>query len=175
MFTGMYNDIVDFELKHYDTISKHFRPPGPTFLLGKTLPRLSFLRISDPSLKPSSQSYHFLPLTFQEYFAARYFVRQWKDGKSIKCLILRSKQMKEIEHAEFLQAHKYTMHYNILWRFVAGIMDVKYEKHTARFFEIIEEEPLDLFGPAHQRLIMHCLGEISTEAPLRKKLEMILS
>ncbi len=39
----------------------------------------------------------------------------------------------------------------------------------------MEKEPLDLLGPTHQRLIMHCLSEVSTEMPLRENLERNLS
>lgn len=45
------------------------------------------------------------------------------------------------------------------------------------FFNAIEEEPLDLLGPAHQRLVMCCLSEVprDIELPRRKDLERGLS
>lgn len=62
-------------------------------------------------------------------------------------------------------------HYDIVWRFTAGLLDAEGEEETLRFFQTIEEEPLDLLGPTHQRLVMHCLSEVSTKMPLRKDLE----
>ncbi|KAH7113146.1 hypothetical protein B0J13DRAFT_574779 [Dactylonectria estremocensis] len=40
---------------------------------------------------------------------------------------------------------------------------------------MIEDEPLDLLGPTHQRLVMHCLSEVSDELPIRTNLEQRLS
>ncbi|KFA45469.1 hypothetical protein S40293_10225 [Stachybotrys chartarum IBT 40293] len=33
------------------------------------------------------------------------------------------------------------------------------EEELCRFFRTIEDQPRDLFGPVHQRLVMHCLSE----------------
>jgi hypothetical protein len=75
-FTGLYNNIIDFESKDQKAISTHF---SPTITLPtKTLLHLSFLQTLNlsPRSYTSNRSYHFLHLTYQEYFAARYFVRQ---------------------------------------------------------------------------------------------------
>ncbi|KAF7552935.1 hypothetical protein G7Z17_g3961 [Cylindrodendrum hubeiense] len=64
-FTGMHNDVIDFTSEHRDVIFEHFK--SKNLLLNKTLPRLSFLRTSNPSSK--KPDYHFLHLTFQEYFS----------------------------------------------------------------------------------------------------------
>jgi hypothetical protein len=45
-------------------------------MLDDVLDRLSFLHTSDASVQ--DKSYHFLHLTFQEFFAAQYFVRCWR-------------------------------------------------------------------------------------------------
>ncbi|KAH8892149.1 ARM repeat-containing protein [Thozetella sp. PMI_491] len=116
--------------------------------LDDTLVRLSFLRTSDPLLEYRNRNYHFLHLTFQEYFAARYFLNQPE-----KRLIQR------IEPATFLAEHKYMARYDILWRFVAGLLDA--EGKVKRFFDLVGEEPLDLLGLTHQQLVMHCLSEKS--------------
>lgn len=47
--------------------------------LDETLSRLSFLRTSDIAANIMHRDYHFIHLTFQEYFAAQYFGRQWKE------------------------------------------------------------------------------------------------
>ncbi|KAL9477223.1 hypothetical protein ACSS6W_007064 [Trichoderma asperelloides] len=169
-FAGLRNDIIEFEPKHLNFISDRFSG----FLLDKTTPSLSFLRTSNPSSEYRYRSYHFIHLTFQEYFAARYFVRQWTARKPLSCVELGSRKINSAEPVQFFQEHKYTARYDILWRFVAGLLDAK-SGEVSLFFQKIEEEPLDLLGPAHQRLIMHCLSEVSSNLPIRAYLEQRLS
>lgn len=160
-FTGLCDDMIQFDLAHLGTIISKF---APSLLVAKTVPFLSFLRTSDPSLEFSKQSFHFLHLTYQEYFAARYFVRQWKSGEP-----LRPSSGKILTAVEFLHEHKYTARYDILWRFVAGLLDA--EGHADEFFQEINREPRDLVGPMHQRLVMRCLSEVSAEMSLRNAVE----
>lgn len=177
-FTGIFDEVIEFERKHLNRASE----PIPGFLLNKTVPFLSFLRSSNPSSDNRNKSYHFIHLTFQEYFAARYFVRQWVAGESLNCLkVYGSGAKDETEPIKFLQRYKYTARYDILWRFVAGLLDAGkgelpfYPPKIEEFFERIEEEPLDLLGPTHQRLVMHCLSEVSSSLPIRNNLEKQLS
>ncbi|KAF6803004.1 hypothetical protein CMUS01_15208 [Colletotrichum musicola] len=121
---------------------------------GNTLPCLSFLRTSDPSAKSTNQTYHFIHLTFQEYFAARYFARHWNTHRSFE---FNQQNKEQITPQRFLRKHKYNARYNIMWRFVVGLLDEK--EKAGSFFEEIEREPIDVLGPAHQRLVMHCLNE----------------
>lgn len=165
-FTGLHKDIIYFDSESRNAISEQFQlpgvpgVPGVTILLDKTLPRLSFLRTSDPSQKSTNRSYH-LHLTFQEYFAARYFVRQWKARQPLKYLELRhDKEMKKTKPVKFLQKHKCHARYDIFWSLVSGLIDAEGERETLCFFQTIEEEPRDLLGPTHQWLIMHCLNEV---------------
>ncbi|KAK1773340.1 nacht nucleoside triphosphatase [Copromyces sp. CBS 386.78] len=171
-FTGLQNDIIAFESKHLGQISDRFaRGISPSM----TVPNLSFLRTSDSSAKFSNQAYHFLHLTYQEYFAARYFVRQWKTNKPLEYLALHGQKNENptsIEAIQFLSENKYRARYGILWRFVAGLLDA--EGKAEGFFKAIENKPHDLLGPTHQRLVMHCLSEVSTEMSLRKGLEVKL-
>ncbi|KAK7581737.1 hypothetical protein V3481_013818 [Fusarium oxysporum f. sp. vasinfectum] len=74
-FTGLCNNIVEFQDKHVNIICRYISIHST--LVDKTLPKLSFLRTSDSSVGKPSRTYHFLHLTLQEYFAARYFVRIW--------------------------------------------------------------------------------------------------
>ncbi len=159
--------MVDFDWKHRDDIYKHF----DLSITESVVESLSFLRTSDPSVKGHKQHYHFLHLTFQEYFAARYFVRQWNAKLQLDYLDFNEGKTGEIERNPrgFLQQHKYTARYDILWRFVAGLLGA--EGKADEFFNAIEGEPRDLLGPAHQRLVMHCLSEVSTEMQHRKSLE----
>ncbi|KAK3355238.1 hypothetical protein B0H65DRAFT_515860 [Neurospora tetraspora] len=173
-FTGLQNDTIEFDSTHLGQILHHFDDILPGFLPSKTMPHLSFLRTSD-LMETSHRTYHFLHLTYQEYFAARYFVRQWKANKRLKCLALNGQKNENptpIEAIQFLGENKYTARYDILWRFVAGLLNA--EGKAEKFFQAIEDEPHDLLGPTHQRLVMHCLSEVSTEMSLRKRLEVKL-
>ncbi|KAK0648836.1 hypothetical protein B0T16DRAFT_371477 [Cercophora newfieldiana] len=166
-FLGLHDDVIDFDSKLRNRVSDRF---APNLTLDEVLPGLSFLRTSDPSSKHRDQNYHFLHLTFQEYFAARYFVRRWKAEKPLTCLQLSDGDCNSIA---FLQKHKYDPRYDIFWRFVAGLLDAGGE--ALSFFQTVEKEPRDLLGPTHQRLVMHCLSEVerkeSTFTELREKLE----
>ena len=170
-FTGLHNDVIDFTSEHRNAVSEHFNLSK--FLLDKTLPRLSFLRTSDSSAKFEDREYHFIHLTFQEYFAARYFVRQWNAEYSLGCLNLNDRKMDRIKAVSFFREHKYTARYDILWRFVAGLLDA--DGQAGRFIDMIGAEPLDLVGPTHQRLVMHCLSEVSGDLSNRQELESELS
>ncbi|GKT92454.1 peptidaseCc14 [Colletotrichum tofieldiae] len=155
-FTGMHTDIIEFEPQHRDAVFDRLVETNIP-LLDATVAALSFLRTSDSLSQPQDQQYHFLHLTFQEYFAARYFVRHWNTDRPLICLVFSQNSVKDVSPICFLQEHKYDSRYDIMWRFVAGLLDV--EKKATRFFEEIEKEPFDLLGPTHQRLVMHCLSE----------------
>jgi hypothetical protein len=172
-FNGLHNNVIDFTPAHRDAIVDRFPLDLP---LDKTLAQLSFLRTSDPSSNIEDPNYHFIHLTFQEYFAARYFVRQWKDDKQLEYVFKMRKNTQPdapTDPANFLRTHKYTDRYDILWRFVAGLLDA--DGQARPFIDMIEAEPLDLLGPTHQRLAMHCLSEVSSDIPMRTDIEQRLS
>ncbi|KAH8881364.1 ARM repeat-containing protein [Thozetella sp. PMI_491] len=183
-FTGLYTNILEFDAKLRNQVYRQFSQAHsggrlPSFL---SLTRTSFLRTSDDSADERIRSYHFLHLTFQEFFAARFFVAHWKSGKNLMLLEPRRGTLSPISAEAFLRREKYQARYDIFWRFVAGLLQADGdESQLCRFFDMIEEAPRDLFGPTHQRLIMHCLSEVegTAEFPdferLRNKLESHLS
>jgi hypothetical protein len=127
------------------------------------LDRLSFLRTSDASSQ--DKSYHFLHLTFQEFFAAQYFVRCLisEPSKLLLCLKLvyaKGKNTMKISPEKFIQEERYGGRYDVFWRFVTGLLHNIDEEQVRSFLKKIEREPRDLLGPAHQRLLMHCFSEI---------------
>lgn len=172
-FSGLHRDKIDFTPDDRDEVVDQF--PSLHFLLDKTLNRLSFLRTSDPSSSPEARNYHFLHLTFQDFFAASYFVRQWKAKDMLMVLSLGNGDGKgSIAPVEFLRKYKYSARHDNFWRFVAGLLDDK-DGHAQAFINQVEEEPLDILGPTHQRMVMRCLSEICGSLPMRKGLEQRLS
>ncbi|VTO83117.1 unnamed protein product, partial [Fusarium graminearum] len=161
-FAGLAADKIEFNLSDRNRVNED---SSLLLDLDKSLPCLSFLRTSDPSAKSAHQLYHFIHLTFQEYFAARYFVRHWtekREKREMQYTLFEKKSTRVVHPIDFLQKHKYDAGYDIMWRFVAGLLDDADEYQSARFFEEIEKEPADLLGPTHQRLVMHCLSEATS-------------
>ncbi|KAL5047118.1 hypothetical protein BDW71DRAFT_50917 [Aspergillus fruticulosus] len=175
-FSGLHRDIIEFTPAHQDKIGSQV--PRLRLGLKETLARLSFLRTSDHPSKGHNRNYHFLHLTFQEYFAAQYFARKWTSGQSLDCLDFGTGGNEHIDTKDFLRSEKYNTRYDILWRFVTGLLAVNHpQEKLYDFFDVIEDEPQDLLGPAHQRLLMHCFSEVapSNNKPLlqdlREKME----
>lgn len=180
-FSGLYSNVVEFQPGYrkamYWQIKQGEPKFEPKFPFDDTFARLSFLRTSEPSEDPSSRGFHFMHLTFQEYFSARHFVKAWKATQTLRYTELYDgkTESREISCREFFQKHKYAARYNIMWRFVAGLLDAEGESRITSFFEAVESEPVDLLGPTHQRLVMHCLAEVVQSDDIRTKLEEQLS
>ncbi|KAI1477675.1 armadillo-type protein [Daldinia eschscholtzii] len=166
-FNGMYNGVIEFGPEHQDKVRRHIKLTYSKFPLHERLGRLSFLRSSGylDRNKKSKRNYHFLHLTFQEFFAAKYIVRKWKSG-ALECLDFQNleRSHSEIDPKEFFRRNKYNARYDIVWRFTAGLLG---DEEIQCFFNLIEQEPCDLLGSVHQRLVMHCLSEMGTSTNLQ--------
>ncbi|KAL4944690.1 hypothetical protein BDV06DRAFT_220092 [Aspergillus oleicola] len=169
-FTGMCNEIFEFNADDRRCIYEILGREGllltdePEAILRKT----SFLHTSDIMITGPDQSYHFLHLTFQEFFAARYFVRCWLKNEDLLCMKLRQQTLNKSVIAPqcFLQTEKYTARCDTLWRFVTGLLqgvpgyEQQSDQHLKDYFEILEGEPRDILGSVHQQILMNCLSEV---------------
>ncbi|KAI0860357.1 hypothetical protein F4860DRAFT_479585 [Xylaria cubensis] len=166
-FSGLRDNTFEFDAKYRacisDLVGRHERYVVP---FGELPGRLSFLRTSETSKIAAKQSYHFLHLTFQEFFAAQYFVKQWEAGEDLKYMGFDSRKGKplNITPEAFLQKNKYNTRYEIVWRFTAGLL---HGQALADFFREIEHRSPDYLGPVHQRLVMHCFSEVNASEDLR--------
>lgn len=104
--------------------------------LERNLEKLSFLR---STFGQYQKNYTFTHFTFNEFFAARYLTRSQDRLKT------------------HLSKHKYDPRYQLIWRFVAGLLPGG--AALDGFFDLLEQEPQDLLGIHHQYLIMHCVNE----------------
>ncbi|KAF1735404.1 Protein NLRC5 [Beauveria bassiana] len=177
-FSGLASNLEDFTTNHRNKIAERFRPPK-AISLNETLGRISFMRSSDGP-EHSDRDYYFMHRTFQEFFAAQYFVRRWICSSELEYALNAEKPNEEhrpTHPVKFLERYKYKAQYDVFWRLVTGLIATEHGSHLERFFAALEQEPIDLLGPAHQRLIMHCLAEVAanTELLVRSKLELMLS
>ncbi|GKZ88092.1 hypothetical protein AnigIFM59636_007052 [Aspergillus niger] len=171
-FTGMLNGIAEFNAEHRHQIYESIIHQGLSLpnLPETVLQKISFLHSSDSTLMDSNRSYHFLHLTFQEFFAAQYFVRRWIRREQMACLDLASDipKLSSTMPEVFLEKNKYISRFDIMWRFVAGLLERSQNAEgqsgaLAGFFGQIEAKPRDILGPAHQRLVNHCMSEVIKE------------
>ncbi|KAF5124253.1 NACHT, LRR and PYD domains-containing protein 3 [Metarhizium anisopliae] len=159
-FSGLINNIIDFQETHVKMIAGQF---CAGFLYSKICRDVSFLRSSDSSVATADQRHHFIHLTFQEYFAARYFVKQWKSKRNLVTIRFKNEARSntvDMSVEDFVRDEKYNASYDIFWRFVAGLLGGN-DDQICDFFCMVQNEPRDLLGPVHQRLVIHCLSEIS--------------
>ncbi|RAK96385.1 NACHT domain-containing protein [Aspergillus ibericus CBS 121593] len=160
-FTGLYNNIIEFQSQHRDALYQRFPHLNDSMLDG-----LSFLRSPESSTGTVNQTRYFVHLTFQEYFAAVYFARCWITDVPLDVITFESgdSMLKKLDPHDLIRIEKYSGRYNIMWRFTAGLLyNLREERRLLQFFEALESKPRDMLGPAHLRLLMHCLHEVPTQ------------
>ncbi|KAF9536294.1 hypothetical protein EC957_011661, partial [Mortierella hygrophila] len=166
-FKGLVNNHqIEFDhktlLKTFDDLKDYRKrlrneslPPRLLNMLKKT----SFLHAADADLDPnkknSQQTWSFLHLTFQEYFAATWITSKMTtagdDGLNL------SAGSMEIEPTtRFVQQHKYNPRLEIVWWMVAGLLE---GEALEKFFDLLQGRPRDLIGGRHQQLLASCLNE----------------
>jgi hypothetical protein len=93
---GMYSDVMDYASAHREKVIGLWRSPGKAHALAlplvETLGQLSFLRCSHSSTRGKDRNRHFVHLTFQGQFVARYFVHHWSSRDATCALELGTEQ-----------------------------------------------------------------------------------
>ncbi|KAG0007744.1 hypothetical protein BGZ80_004299 [Entomortierella chlamydospora] len=137
------------------------KPLSP--LLLDMLKQTSFLHTAEagPSSKKDSslQSWSFLHLTLQEFFAATW-ISQHLQIRKTNPTVTSPVTMSLEKITAHVQKHKYNPRYEIVWRMVAGLLDGDPLKE---FFCIIQNEPRDILGGYHQQLLASCLEEARSQ------------
>ncbi|CAO3568740.1 unnamed protein product [Mortierella alpina] len=124
--------------------------------------QMSFLHSADAGFDSKDfeypQTWHFLHLTFQEYFAAAWVARhlQVEEPQSIKKPQPVTGMMTREQTASFIQKHKYNPQFEIVWWMVAGLLQ---GEALRGFFELMQGAPRDLIGSRHQQVLAACLHE----------------
>ncbi|GJJ69523.1 bilin biosynthesis protein [Entomortierella parvispora] len=124
--------------------------------LVEIMKQTSFLHTADADLdsgkSESQQAWHFLHLTFQEYFAATWIVRHFQLKQPCSTAGMMTKE----QMTAFVHQHKYNPQYEIVWTMVAGLLE---DKPLSDFFGILQGAPRDLIGGRHQQMLASCLNE----------------
>ncbi|UUM22297.1 NACHT domain-containing NTPase [Mycoavidus sp. SF9855] len=183
-FKGLETEKIEFSREELSQRRKELNARPQT---GEKLPlhfttnlkKTSYLHTADVERPESERHYHFLHLTFQEFFAAKFLVEHLQAYAKVESASAFShvvqKGLSAIpsrnELEAFIATHKYNPRYEIVWWMVAGLL-----KDTAleHFFNVLDQSPRDLIGMRHQQVIMGCLNEARsqlTATPLLAQLE----
>ncbi len=157
-FKGLQENRIEFAPPYLDSLIAQLEAEGVDLpiTLEENLKKLSFLHTDD--VEQEQRSYHFMHLTFQEFFAAKHFVQCWETGQEIALLSVDANRWAKVPVEAFVHQHKYNPRYEIMWWFVSGLLRGQV---LNRFFDVLEAEPYDLFGASHQRLMTSYLHEAS--------------
>ncbi|KAL1895477.1 hypothetical protein Sste5346_005285 [Sporothrix stenoceras] len=174
-FSGLVSETVYFDERHCDNVQQHMGTPHMRLAgsVDDVLLHVSCLRTLEASITPMPmdqkatidlhRTYHFIHLTYQEFFAAQYFVSCWTAGKELAFVTSKNSQKRAIGTDRFIADHKYDARYSVFWRFVAGLLhnrtDAPDTACLGRFFDALEREPRDIVGLEHQMLVVQCLVE----------------
>lgn len=112
---------------------------------------------------------HFIHLTFQEYYAARFIASSLEKGSGSDYRIA----------IKLMEEYKYTPYCEVMWWYVAGIVHSKYLENRESaglkiFWKTIESAPRDLLGNVHVSLVIKCLDESKADSKIEILKEQLL-
>ena len=126
----------------------------------EVLKQLGLLKGCDTHKPTLEQSYYFIHLTFQEYFAARYWVKLFQSEPT------------QAEAIQILRDNKFNTRYESVWWMVAGLLKEN-RFHVESFFDFLIQTPQDLAGLNQQLIQMRCLEECQLDLSDNKKTQLL--
>ena len=109
----------------------------------------------------SDKHHYFVHLSFQEYFAARYFCKALKDPADQRVVRL-------------IQNQKYDRHFTLMLAFASGLLTNADDDATLnRFWDLVHNECQDLIGFRHLHLLIPCIDEGRCSDSIKTKNEIV--
>ncbi len=167
-FKGLTQGKIEFSVEELDQcqeeIENSVSEKKLSFSFIDELKRTSYLHTADAERDEAERHYHFLHLTFQEFFAAKFLAEHLQVYAKVEIsyvpTYLAPKNLgvmpKHDELVAFIATNKYNPRYEIVWWMVAGLLD---GAALENFFSILDRIPRDLIGGRHQQVMMGCLNE----------------
>ncbi len=180
-FKGLEAEKIEFSLEELSQRRKELNERSQTggklpFNFTTNLKKTSYLHTADIDRLESERHYHFLHLTFQEFFAAKFLVKHLQAYTNVERTsiytygVQKNLDVMPMRHdvEMFIATHKYHPRYEIVWWMVAGLL-----KGAAleNFFNVLNQSPQDLIGIRHQQVMVGCLNEARPE--LKEKYEIV--
>ncbi|BBE08725.1 PBS lyase HEAT domain protein repeat-containing protein [Mycoavidus cysteinexigens] len=179
-FKGLGTEKIEFSREELSQRRKELNGSAQT---GRKLPlnfttnlkKTSYLHTLDAHRPESERQYHFLHLTFQEFFAAKFLaghLQAYTKVEKAQTHVVQKDlgvipQRSELE--AFIATYKYNPRYEIVWWMVAGLL-----KGSAleNFFDVLEQSPRDLIGMRHQQVMVGCLNEARTQLKATTRIQL---
>ncbi len=165
-FHGLQDNLIEFDLDYINKVKEELnrkRQPNLSYFLQNDLKQTSFLHTSDTRIAENKRAYHFLHLTFQEFFAAKFLAKHLQpyltaegESKTLVGAVVNGLVLEPEKIQGFVSQYKYEARYQIVWWIVAGLLE---GEALEGFFILLEQEAPGLLEDKHVDLIMHCLYE----------------
>ncbi|KAF9113375.1 hypothetical protein BGX27_001703 [Mortierella sp. AM989] len=170
-FSGLVENQLEFNesalqgaVRDLDALRTKANHSVPPLQLLDRITQTSFLHTVDAGLDDGKQgpqhAWHFLHLSFQEYFAAVWLAKHLQiDQKN-------PADREPLERTtEFIKQQKYNPRFEVVWWMIAGLLE---DKALSNYFNILQAAPHDLIGYRHQQLLAGCLKEARCHLSLEK-------